>query len=362
MKRWFSILILNLFFVVGIIKGQNKLDGNFNNKTCELRGDSIKSGMIQIPKEECYLTNWKSIGGTQVQLIENDERLVFGLNFGKEELVGDKYLLYRDYLQGQLDTPLEKEIWYKFTAEIKVNVDATVGVADFEVFFGDKDVSDQLSSYQNKGVRPQIRQRDTVIPYNQFDYKKEWKKIERYYKGKGGEAYIIIGNFKNVNYRFSNISREVFDKVTGNLPNASYMIKEIKLEKIEPPKEYVNEIPSEIQKGDNITLSTIEFETNESEIKRSSYEEVEELANLINQKGAKVHIVGHTDSVGDSGLNMTLSEKRAESLKVLLVNFGVKPQKISTAGEGEESPIAENETREGRSKNRRVEIKILEIK
>jgi OmpA-OmpF porin, OOP family len=69
-----------------------------------------------------------------------------------------------------------------------------------------------------------------------------------------------------------------------------------------------------------------------------------------------VHIVGHTDNMGPPAYNQALSERRAGSVKDYLVKSGVDPAKITILGMGERSPAADNATREGRARNRRVVI------
>lgn len=70
----------------------------------------------------------------------------------------------------------------------------------------------------------------------------------------------------------------------------------------------------------------------------------------------KIKIVGHTDSIGDEESNLELSKERAESVKHFFEDNGIESDRISTEGAGESSPIANNQTVEGRSLNRRVEI------
>ena len=90
------------------------------------------------------------------------------------------------------------------------------------------------------------------------------------------------------------------------------------------------------------------------------------VAGIVAQfKGREVNsaiIEGHTDDSGDAAFNQQLSEKRAEAVKAEAVANGANPDKITTVGYGETRPIADNSTREGRAKNRRVEIKIDEKK
>ena len=88
------------------------------------------------------------------------------------------------------------------------------------------------------------------------------------------------------------------------------------------------------------------------------------VADIVAQfKGREVKSViieGYTDDSGDAAFNQDLSEKRAEAVKAEAVANGANPDKITTVGYGESNPIADNSTREGRAKNRRVEIKIDE--
>ena len=65
------------------------------------------------------------------------------------------------------------------------------------------------------------------------------------------------------------------------------------------------------------------------------------------------------DSVGSDVYNQKLSVKRAESVKAYLVSKGIEKNRIYTEGKGEKQPVADNKTKEGRAKNRRVEIEVV---
>ena len=69
--------------------------------------------------------------------------------------------------------------------------------------------------------------------------------------------------------------------------------------------------------------------------------------------------VGHTDSVGADAYNQKLSVKRSEAVKAYLVSKGVEKNRVYTEGKGEKQPVADNKTKEGRAKNRRVEIEVV---
>lgn len=86
----------------------------------------------------------------------------------------------------------------------------------------------------------------------------------------------------------------------------------------------------------------------------------EDVAELKEDTTLKIRIEGYTDSIGSEAYNLSLSENRAASVKGYLVDQGIDGDRILTIGFGEQYPVASNETEEGRAKNRRAEIKIIE--
>ena len=73
-------------------------------------------------------------------------------------------------------------------------------------------------------------------------------------------------------------------------------------------------------------------------------------------------IHGHTDNVGDPEGNKRLAAKRADAVKKYLIEQGVKESRLKILAQGSDKPIAENDTEEGREKNRRVEVLLLKDK
>jgi outer membrane protein OmpA-like peptidoglycan-associated protein len=103
----------------------------------------------------------------------------------------------------------------------------------------------------------------------------------------------------------------------------------------------------------------LNFKQNSDKILMSSLPVVKKFANFLkNNKLYKVEIIGHTDSVGKASINMNLSKRRAKTVKAALVNQGVEASRIKTSGRGELDPILSNRTKEGRSVNRRIEVKL----
>lgn len=110
----------------------------------------------------------------------------------------------------------------------------------------------------------------------------------------------------------------------------------------------------------NTAFENLDFETSKAVIKEISFASLEELAALMIKKSEwKINIAGHTDSQGKPQSNLILSKKRAEAVKEFLVKIGVDVDRVVVQYFGEEQPIADNTTAEGRQKNRRVEMKVL---
>ena len=76
-------------------------------------------------------------------------------------------------------------------------------------------------------------------------------------------------------------------------------------------------------------------------------------------QGRTVRIEGHTDSTGPSALNLRLSQQRADSVRNALIELGISASRLTAVGMGQEFPIASNQTQEGRARNRRVDVIVL---
>jgi OmpA-OmpF porin, OOP family len=102
------------------------------------------------------------------------------------------------------------------------------------------------------------------------------------------------------------------------------------------------------------------FDFDKSVVKPAGKAKLDDL--IAKVKGINLEViiaVGHTDSVGSDAYNQKLSVRRAEAVKAYLVSKGIEKNRIYTEGKGEKQPVADNKTKEGRAKNRRVEIEVV---
>jgi OOP family OmpA-OmpF porin len=103
-----------------------------------------------------------------------------------------------------------------------------------------------------------------------------------------------------------------------------------------------------------------QFDTASDNLDVNYLDKIEELDNYLKNNNKRIRLIGHADARGTEEYNQKLSIKRAEAVKVKLIELGIDSSKITTTGHGELEPIAPNDSKEGRRQNRRVEIQILD--
>ena len=111
----------------------------------------------------------------------------------------------------------------------------------------------------------------------------------------------------------------------------------------------------------SFVLDNCTFETGKATLQPDAFKVVDELVEFLKRKDdEKIEVGGHTDNVGKPEANMILSTNRANTVRAYLLTKGISPERVTAKGYGMTVPIAENTTAEGRSLNRRTEVKVIE--
>lgn len=264
---------------------------------------------------------------------------------------------YREYFQGRFIKPLQKGKEYNIEFYVLLSEWSKIAVSDMGAYINDAPI-------YRKGVRrlklhPQIKSELPVTNKN------DWTKISGVYTAIGGEKYITIGNFQ----KYRKLKKSI---TNSGYFSSYYYIDDVSVTEItEEFKELRKDSLISIENSnisvlpsidDSILLSSVQFETNSYNLIDSTTKELDKLVNyLLLNPFLKIDVLGHTDSIGSKRYNDKLSLNRAISIKTYLINKGISVNRIKTIGYGASKPIASNTTKEGRKKNRRIEIVIKDV-
>ncbi len=116
----------------------------------------------------------------------------------------------------------------------------------------------------------------------------------------------------------------------------------------------------EFEPPKSFALENVEFDFGKSTLRPTSFPTLDELVEYLQRKDdERVEIGGHTDNIGTAAKNMKLSQERAQSIVNYLISKGIAMERLVAKGYGATDPVAENNTEDGRQRNRRTEVKIL---
>ena len=281
------------------------------------------------------------------------DKLSTGLNFiGKQEAFeGDAYAGfyalgpngYREYVSGELVEKLEKGKKYIFSFKISLAEKSQYAIDEMGLLFS----HELLHLRTKKNISSNLMQRNDLNGFvrikNQkfFSNRDDWMEVSGEYIADGTEKFFIFGNFK------PNASTRKLE-VAKNLKKASYYYLDM-----------VSLVAKEntINLDETYVLENLFFEINGHRIIGEGKKELQRLVDhLIANPSLNISIYGHTDNVGSKTLNKDLSQKRAQEVGLFLLDNGLSPTRIAWKGFGDLIPLAQNDTEEGRRKNRRVEF------
>jgi outer membrane protein OmpA-like peptidoglycan-associated protein len=124
---------------------------------------------------------------------------------------------------------------------------------------------------------------------------------------------------------------------------------------------YLNDGSAPADKDTWFDFDRLLFDTGSATLQPASDEQLHNIAEILKAyPTVKIRIGGYTDNTGDAGANVKLSQDRANNVMAALTEMGVDPARMTAKGYGEDHPIADNSTDEGRQKNRRISMRIVE--
>lgn len=272
---------------------------------------------------------------------------------------------YREYVQGTLSKNLERDKTYEISFYVNLAENSSHAINNFQILF----TSTKLISYTSDCIDIEKLSKKTMLIKNlQFANKGfvtdtiNWIELKAQYKASGFENYFTIGNFES-----NSKLKKLKVKSQKRKPSSYYYVYDVSIESLE--KEILtetiieNEIEESLFETNKIyTFKNVFFEFDKSNLLEVSKTELLKLSDyLISNPELTIEIYGHTDTIGTQKRNDELSIERAKSVSDYLILHGLNETRIKWFGYGSSKPIEDNNYEEGRSKNRRVEFKLIEI-
>lgn len=261
---------------------------------------------------------------------------------------------YKEYMYVKLIEPLVKGNPYKFEMYVRLLDKSTVSVKQLGVYFSDNPFRVGME-FDDEGIVDSTYKKGISGTHG-------WVPIRGKYIAKGGEKYIIVGNFKTVmKDDFVRKNKwEIFE-----MREAYYYVDDISvlrpdtLISTKPEKKAAPTLPDKFVTGQVIQIKNVQFENGSAVITKASFKALDELVNTLNKYPfMEIQINGHTDNQGKETANLKLSKERSKAVYNYLLEQGViNPMKYE--GFGSSKPIVSNDTEENKAKNRRVEFVII---
>jgi OmpA-OmpF porin, OOP family len=270
---------------------------------------------------------------------------------------------YSEFIQVQLTEPLQAGRTYYTEMYVSLADNSRFAIDGLDMFVSERAPLLFQGAYAE--YTPQVRNPVKEI----ISEKEEWVKISGTFEAKGGERVLTIGNFRP---RAKTTAKRVKSAVNHKDPYdyAYYYVDDIKLALAdgpdpadEPVVAQAEEKPAYFSKEElhkPVILKNVVFEVDKSTLLPESVGELQELkAFLQENQHLIIFLTGHTDNTHTPAYNRQLSEDRVLAVKNWLVENGIRPDRLRTKGYGDTQPIADNQTVEGRQRNRRVEFSVL---
>ena len=233
------------------------------------------------------------------------------------------------------------------TAFLASNRAGGYGGLDIYSFELPENVQPQKITYIKATVRDAVTNKIIIANYSVIDLDNE--KLLTNGTATDGSFFTIIALGKNTAFQVQK-DGYLFYSQNINLKDYTSQAKPYELTILLAP----------ITTNSQITLNNVFFDFDKSNLKSESFMELDKLVDILQKNPKiKIEISGHTDNKGDAKYNLSLSQKRAESVVNYIVQKGIDKFRLIAKGYGETQPVAPNDTEENKAKNRRTEVKVL---
>ena len=267
---------------------------------------------------------------------------------------------YREYLMCELAEPLQKDVQYVLEFYYRLASNSVYAINRFGLGLTNEALN--VSHDKLIEVSPVISiENDSSIIAKTGG----WERAKQVYTAKGGERFVIIGNFFDNNSTKSTRLPYRIGKNTMLTTSAYYFVDDVSVKPTDSLKQKVVPVVSKF-KRDTIELNTdyilknIQFEFDSYVLLRSSFVELDKVVEYLKQRpDVNIRLSGHTDFIGSDDYNLVLSRNRARSVADHFVSRGIQSQRIISYGFGKSRPIVLEKTDEARKINRRVEIRFV---
>lgn len=249
--------------------------------------------------------------------------------------------------------PSVLEVFRNYENELKAD--------GFEMLFSARGADLETPSYNNQIAREIFR---ITQPYGSPEQSADWMLAvcddneaayvaARKTREDGGETFASVYVFANPSVADNFFERAAAGRVVVRVDVCDVQPMEQRMTLVK-----ASEMDNRIGSEGRVVLYGIPFDFNKAEIKPEASPTLEQIAALLGEKPTlKLLVVGHTDNVGGFEFNRDLSQRRAKAVVEALVSrFRLSPERLFPFGVSYASPIATNETEEGRTNNRRVEL------
>jgi cytochrome c oxidase subunit 2 len=310
--------------------------------------------------------------GTKDYKLINLANNSLGIDFTDDKSIDDVVLTGADNIVLPVDTTIRVRITSKdvlhnfYLPHFRVKMDAIPGLPTYFIFKPTKTTADfreQLREYPEWRELVDPNDPDSPEKWEEFNFELACAEL----CGKGHYSMRrVVEIVTPQEYEEWLASKESFYKSSIRNTDADprkgellgYEIEDRKIELKDLFSTALSEIASDADK--TIRLKYVFFETGSNTLDTKSRYELEEISTILKQNASVVvEVRGHTDNTGDAENNMTLSNSRADAVRIFLQNQGIPASRMVARGYGETLPLESNETAEGREANRRTELRIV---